>query len=323
MRTLLALVLAVSAHAAVDGVVTNGTTGKPQPGATVTLMSLGGGMNALGTVKTGTDGSFKFDANLQAGVPHLVQAMHDGVTYNTMLQPNSQGSGLALQVFDSSSKAPDVKVIQHMILLEPSGAETVVNQSVIIANNGNVTLQDAGGTAKIWVPASVTGPVQVRIVAPQGMPITRQAEKGSAANTYVVRYPIKPGGETRVDFLYSLPATEKFEGKILHSGGPVRFVAPTGVTLEGNMLSPMGAEPQTKATVYELKGTEYALKISGTGSLRAASAEAPAPASGEEDPTGGIDVVKPRMYTQNKLLWVLGLTFGMLAAGFVLLYDRR
>jgi hypothetical protein len=242
-----------------------------------------------------------------------------------MLQPGSQSTGLALQVFDAATKAPAVKVVQHMILLEPSGAETVVNQSMVIANTGNVTLQDPEGTAKVWVPASVTSPVQARIVAPQGMPINRQAEKGKGANTYVVRYPIKPGGETRIDFQYTIPSSGTFEGRVLHTGGPVRFVAPTGVSLEGSSISAVGAEPQTKATVYELKGSEYALKVTGTGSLRAASPAAPEPAAGapEEDPTGGIDVVKPRIYTENKFLWVLGITFGMLTAGFVLLYDRR
>ena len=93
------------------------------------------------------------------------------------------------------------------------------------------------------------------------------AEKGSQPNTYFVRYPIKPG-ETNIDVSYMMPMTAsqvKFEGKILHGGGPVRFVAPTGVKLEGP-FDDAGPIPGTPAMAYTLKGgSEYSLTVSGSG----------------------------------------------------------
>ena len=58
MTRALLLLLPIVASAAVDGVVVNRTTGKPQPGATVTLIRLGNAMNTVGSVTTDAQGRF-------------------------------------------------------------------------------------------------------------------------------------------------------------------------------------------------------------------------------------------------------------------------
>ena len=324
MNRALWIALAVTGilSAAVDGTVQNLTSGGGQANAVVTLMELGSGMNNVGSVKTDASGKFTFNVDMKPGSPYLIQALHQGVTYNQMLQPGTPASGISLNVYDASAKAPEAKVAQHMILLEPSGTELVVNESVIFNNTGKVTFQDPEGTLKIFVPSDVNTPVRLRITAPQGMPISREAEKGKAPNTYVVRYPIKPG-ETRIDLQYGMPAGNpaKFESRVLHGGGPVRIVAPKGVTLESAALSNLGPEPRTQATVWEVKGTEYAINISGTGALRdagaSASESAEASAQGESD-TPGIDIIKARIYQRVEV--IVALTLAMLAVGFVMLY---
>jgi hypothetical protein len=321
MRLTAAFVLtAVLASAAVDGTVRNLTSDSGQANAIVTLVELGSGMNTLGSVRTDASGNFTFAADLKPGTPYLIQALHQGVTYNQMLQPGAQSSGIRLEVYDASPKAPDARVTQHMILLEPSAGELLVNEAVIFTNTGKVTYQDPDGTLKVWVPTAVKTPVRLRITAPQGMPISREAEKSRQSNVYLVRYPIKPG-ETRIDLQYGLPASEKFESRILHGGGPVRIIAPKGVKLESPALADLGPEPRTQATVYELKGRQYALNIVGTGTLRDNSAEAASASASEstaEQDSPGIDAVRPRLY--ERLAPVLGLVFAMLAIGFVLLY---
>ena len=120
---------------------------------------------------------------------------------------------------------------------------------------------------------------------------------------------------------YGMPASDpvKFESRILHSGGPVRIIAPKGVKLESPALTDLGPEPRTQATVYELKGTQYAVNVVGTGTLRDSSAEsASAAAAPSEQDTPGIDVSKPRLYQRMPV--ILGLIFAMLTVGFVLLY---
>ena len=261
------------AFAAVEGVVTNQTTGKPQGGVAVTIVELGSGMKNLGTTTSAADGKFTLPVDLQSAAPHLLQGQHQGVNYNRMVPPGTAAGVLSLDVFDVSSKVKDALVTQDMFLLEPTGKEMVVSERLVYTNSGNVTFQDPAGTVKFYVPAAVTGPIQVRIQAPQGMPITRPAEKGSQPNTYFVRYPIKPG-ETNIDVSYMMPMTAsqvKFEGKILHGGGPVRFVAPSGVKIEGP-FDDAGPIPGTSAMAYTLKGgSEYSLTVSGSGTLRASA----------------------------------------------------
>jgi hypothetical protein len=316
---ILVIASACVALAAVEGVVTNQTTGKPQGGATVTLIELGSGMKNIGSVKSSADGKFTFPADMQAGTPYLIQAMHEGVNYNRMLPPGTGGTGVAVEVFDSAAKVKGAEVSQDMFLLEPTGSEMVVSERIVFTNSAKLTYQDPNGTIKFYVPSGVTSPVQVRVQGPQGMPITRPAEKGTDANTYVIRYAMKPG-ETNIDVSYSLPMTgseAKFAGKVLHGGGPVRFVAPAGVKLNGP-LEEGGAIPGTSAMAYTLKGREFDVTVTGTGSLRAS---APAAADGGSDEGSQIDARKPLIY--DRLPWVLTFAFSMLAVGFVLLFRRE
>jgi hypothetical protein len=279
------MLLSGLAFAEVQGTVQNLTTGKPQAGAVVTLVELGSGMKNIGSVKSDASGNFSFKDATNASSPYLVQALFEGVTYNKMLPPGSASQPATLEVYKAATKVPEAKVTQDMILIERSGDQIVVNETVIFTNSGKTTYMDPAGTLKIQVPPEVTGPVKMRITAPQGMPISREPEKGSSANTWVVTYPIKPG-ETRVDFSYTMPSagdTTNFAAKILHGGGPVRFVAPQGVKLESPALTDLGPEPRTQASVYELKGAEFAINVTGNGQLR----EAAASSGGGEQGGGG------------------------------------
>lgn len=319
MKSLPVLLLtAAYAVAAVDGVVVNQTTNKPQAGVTVALIQLGEGMKSVGSVQSGPDGKFNFDLNTQPGAPYLIQAMHQGVNYNRMLPPGTPGTGLTIQVYEASAKTTKAVVTQDMFLVEPNGSEVLVSERVVYTNDGNITYADPEGTLRFFVPEGVSRPVQVRVQGPQGMPINRPAEKGSQPNTYVVKYPIKPG-ETNIDINYALPMSgneAKFAGKILHSGGPIRFVTPSGVKIEGPFAD-AGPIPGTAATAYTLTARQFDLKITGTGSLRAA---AQPEAAGEPEEGSQIEARKPLIY--DKLTYVLVFAFSMLAVGFVILYRR-
>lgn len=320
MKTVFLLLIATCAFAAIEGSVQNATTGKPQPGAVVTLVELGAGMNNLGSVRSNDQGVFTFNATLKPETPYLLQALYEGVTYNQMLRPGSASNGLGIEVYDAAAAVPEARVAQHMILLEPAGSELTVNETVIYHNTAKTTLSDPKGNLKVWIPSAVNTPVRLRITAPQGMPISREAEKSRQPNVYVVRYPIKPG-ETRIDLQYSMPSTSpiQYTGKILHGGGPVRLVAPQGVKFVSDSLQSLGPEPRTQATVYELKGDDFTIGVEGTGTLRdgVQSSENGA-AAAESDNTPGIDMVKPRLY--QRIAWIVGLALAMLVLGMAMLY---
>ncbi len=310
-RLALWLALAGGGFAAVDGTVWNRTTGKPQPGTTVTMTSMGqGGLERLGSVTSDAQG--KFSLSLAAGQAHvLLEAAFGGVTYSRVVPPGGPYSNLELEVYDSSRKPGSARVAQRIVFLEPGAGQLSVNEAWMFHNDGKLTYSDPeGGTLKFFLPEAAGGKVGVTATAPQGMPLQRAAEKTKQANVYKVDFPIKPG-ETRIDVTYALPAAGTFSGKTFYAGAPTRLVAPAGVTLAGEGLSSLGQDPTMRASVYEIRDrNEFAVRLEGTGSLRATETA--------EDAGPSIDQILPRIY--DNLPWIVAPVLAILALGFVLLY---
>jgi hypothetical protein len=316
MRFRLSIFLLASiASAAVDGTVTNRTTGKPQPGATVTLYKLGqNGLESVESVKSDASGKFRIDQDLKG--PRLLQSAYDGVTYNHMLPPGAPETGVALDVFDSAKQPGEAKVLEHMMLFEPSGSELSVRESYLWQNSGKTTFNDpTGGTLRFATPPGAKD-LQVNATAPQGMPIRRAAEPAGSPNVYKVDFPIKPG-ETNITVDYTLPFTSPgtFSGKVLYKGGaPTSIVAPPGVMVKGEGLMSKGVEPRTKSTIWQTNATSFNVSIEGSGALRRSQ-----PEDAEAEPSGpSIQFVLPKIY--DKMYWVLALSGTILLLGFVLLY---
>jgi hypothetical protein len=308
--------------AAIEGTVVNGTTGKPQAGASVQLTSMGqDGMSPLGAARTGTDGKFRIDKPAEGAV--LLQVTHAGVTYSQMLMPGSPTTGIEAAVYESSAKPGAAEVLEHVVLLQPGAGQVTVNETVIFRNSGKVTYNDpANGTLRLYIPGEAKDEVRVMARAPQGMPVARQAVKTNQPNVYKIDFPIKPG-ETSFDWTYSAPLATPavLAGKLLHSGGVLRLVAPPGVTLSGSGVARVGEEPQSKAQIYSAQGPEYKVQIEGSGELRATGA-APAEQAQEEADSGpAISQILPPAY--DSLYWTLGLAGAILALGFALLYRRE
>ena len=319
-NTMLAVLLSVSVlSAAIDGTVTNKTTGKPQPGATVTLIKLGGAMETVASAKSDAQGKFAIAQEFLAGTPYLVQTLYQGVTYNKAVPPGTAATGMAVDVYDSSSKGTDSKVVQHMVLFEPSGPDVSINETVIYSNTGKTTFDDpANGTFRFYLPPETKGLVKVQVSGPQGMPIIREAVKTKDPDVYTVKYPVKPG-ETRFDLAYALPLASPgtFELKLMHDGDAVRIVAPKGVVLTSDKLKDLGPEPRTQATIYQVVGKNVKFQFTGTGSLRAAAETA----TQTEDSGPAIEDAKPRIYGQ--LYPMVGLAALILILGLVMLYRSE
>lgn len=311
-----ALLCAGRAPGAVSGVVTNGTTAQPQGGVAVHLVQPGAsGMQTLGSSTTAPDGSFLIDKDPGSGGPAILQAIYTGVTYTKILPPGTPTRGVQVVVYNVTADPPPELVTQHLILLEP-GAETLkVSETFYTTNGSRLTYQDtANGSVRFYLPEGAPPDLQATIDS-TGVPIRRPVEKGRPVGVYKITYPLKPG-ETRIDLEYTLPATAAFSGKLLPGGPPARLVTPATVTLSGDGITDVGQEPTTGARVYSVSGTSFQAKILGVGSLGTGAAapgeDAMAPKCCQEVP--------PRM--QSRMGWILGLGFGILFLGGVLLYRR-
>jgi hypothetical protein len=297
---------------ALDGTVVNKTTGKPQPGVLVHATKMTqGGMEPAGSSKADADGRFAIPSGGSA--PLLVQAVYKGVTYTRQIPPGAPSSGIELDVWEAAPKGTSAAMAQHMILIETDGQELVVNETVVYQNSGNVTWNDAtNGTLRFYVPAEAGANLMVRATSPGGMPVEREARKAPEKGVYLLDFPVKPGGETRFDISYKMPVKQPLElaGRILHGPGPVRLVVPQGISVQGDGLAPLGAEPQTQASIFDIKTPQYLLKISGTGTLR--NAQQPA---GQQEDGPRIEEMMPPGYLRY-WKWALGLMLGFLALSF-------
>lgn len=316
MKFLVFFLSAAAAFGAVEGTVTNRTTGKPQPGTMVMLFKLGQttGPEMLASTKSDNQGKFSFPRDV-AGGPHLVEAAYGGVTYNAMLPPGMPANNVQLDVYDSSTKPGTAKITQHIVLLEPAGSQLAVSETFFLNNAGNVTWHNPeSGTLRFFVPGAGKDSLRIMATAPQGMPVQRAAEPARQAGVYKLNFPIKPG-ETRIDVTYAMAFTAPgpFSGRTLAEGVPTRIVVPNGVTLTGEGLTSLGNEPSTQAAIFEARAQAFQVNIEGAGALRAAASE---DAGDEGGPS--MQEILPRVY--DRLALVLAPALLALGLGFILLY---
>lgn len=305
------LSLASVASAAIDGTVTNKTTGKPQPRATVTLYKLGAtGLEFVASVKSDAAGKFHIEQNLQG--TRLLMSAYGGVTYNHTLRPNEPTTDVALDVLNSSKKPGGAKVVEHMVLFAPNATELAISERYIWRNTGKTTFSDAdGGTLQFHAPPGSKG-IQVNCTAPQGQPIRRAPQPAGEPDVYKIDFPIKPG-RSEIEVNYTVPFTSPgtFEGKVFYKGNPTSLIAPQGVQLKGKGLVFRGQEPQFGMSIYQTTAAAYKVEI---------VLQRPQAAETEQSEPQ-IQFILPKLY--NKLEWVLALSLSILALGFVLLYRSE
>jgi len=327
---------ALTANAAIDGIVTNGSSGKPQAGATVTLFQpTQQGPQFIDSVKTDADGKFTITKEVPAGPPGplLLQAVYDGVQYNKMLPPGSPTTGVEIPVYESSRQPGGAKISLHAMLIEPNAGLMVVAESYQFQNAGTTTWNNPDtGTLQFSLPAAAQGKVEVNVLAPGGLPIRRAADPAGKPNTFKVDFPIKPG-QSEIRLEWSMPFTSPgvFEGEVLAKGAPqMKIVSPVGVTLKGDGVTALGQEPDLPgATIYGVDGAKYSISVEGTGTLQTGSG------ADNSDDNGSPKVSEnmPKLYgltvATGSLLepilavkWILASVLGMLAIGFALLYRK-
>ncbi|HEX4231955.1 MAG TPA: hypothetical protein VHZ07_25030 [Bryobacteraceae bacterium] len=322
MRTaLLFFLCAGTMFAAMDGTVVNKTTSKPQAGVTVNLLKPGAqGMQSIGTTVSDAQGHFLFEHDQPGGGPQLLQAQFQHVDYNQLMTPNRPASGVELDIYDTTKSPAVAQVAQNMLIFEPGTSQLNMNQTVLVENTSTTTYYDpALGGLRFYMPPGATQ-VRVSVQGAQGMPLPRTAEKTGQPNVYKVDYAVKPG-QSEFDISYTLPATSplKYQGRLVGikgmQQGPLRLIAPNGVTLAGRDIQSLGQEPKTQATIYNVVAKDdFSVDISGIGSLHGGDDATQVDTSDSPEVTEG----KPPVYAHLPVL--VALAFSILGVGLLLLF---
>jgi hypothetical protein len=317
-----AFLFTATAHASIDGIVVNRSTNQPQPGVNITLVKPGQqGMQTIGTTVSDATGHFVFEKDQPGGGPQLLQALYKGVNYNKLMTPNIPTSNVQLEVYEATKSPAVAREAQHMMLIEPNASSIAVSENVEIVNDSTTTYNNPSvGSLRFFLPPAANGQVRVQVQGPQGMPLPRAAETTETEGIFKVDYPIKPG-ETQFEVDYALPVGSPFtyRGEVVGikgmPAGPLRLIAPAGVTLAGKDLQSVGTEPKTQASIYTVIASgAFSADITGVGSLRP-------PETTEADQSDSPQVTEGQPQVYRHLGWLLGLALSILAVGLVFLYT--
>ena len=114
-----------------SGTVTNGTSNKPSAGDEVILIELAAGMEEVGHAKTDAQGKFTFTFDDESA-PHLVRAIHQGVTYHTPAPPGT--NSVQVQVYDASPKLADIHEVADVMYIQAKAGSVGITRLFAVDN---------------------------------------------------------------------------------------------------------------------------------------------------------------------------------------------
>ncbi|HXJ88584.1 MAG TPA: hypothetical protein VMS18_17320 [Candidatus Binatia bacterium] len=319
------------------GTVKNSTTGKPAAGDEVVLITLGQGMEEAGRTKADSKGNFSFKLNEQG--PHLVRAIHQGVTYHRMAPPGT--TSVEVEVFDVAKKVDGLEVVADIMRFQAGQGQLDVERIFAVQNTSKpARTQMNERNLEFFVPEGA------KIVDDSGSALTQGGNPIKSApipvddkkTRYAFLFPLRPG-TTQFKVEYQLPYDGKanFDPKSLYPLQHFVAMVPKGMQFSaasGTNFQQMNDPQQPDANVQVASnaqaGQNLSFQISGEGLLgeRQENAGAPSAPSGSaqqgDRPGGGlgppIDAPDP---LQKYRWWILGGFAAALVVGGIVVATRQ
>jgi hypothetical protein len=296
----LALSAVVSAQN-LTGTVTNGTTNKPAVGDDVILIKLAQGMEEAARTKTDSKGAFRLDLP-DAGGPHLIRVIHQGVTYHHMAPPGTASADV--QVFDVAKKVEGISATADLLYVQAKPDELGVTRIFAVNNASKPQLTQMNDrNFEFYIPdgAKIDG-AQAQTAGGQWVdsePVA-QAEKGR----YAFVFPLRPG-QTDFQITYRLPysGSAKIDPKPLYPLEHLVVILPQSMQFsaarEGvydNKQPPNQPGAIAEVAASTKAGQPLSFTISGTGMLQEdnSGTESSANAESSAGSVGGETVTPPK-----------------------------
>jgi hypothetical protein len=321
--------------ATLKGTITNGTTNKPSAGDQVILIKLAAGMEEVGHATTDAQGKFSFTF-ADADSPHLVRAIHQGVTYHQPAPPGTDS--VAVTVYDVSKKVSGVQAVADLMYLQASQGKLEVMRLFAVDNTSKPPLtQMNDANFEFYMPEGAEiDDAQAQTQGGQGVNVVPapQAEKGR----YAFAFPIRPG-QTQFQVTYHLA----YGGKATVDPRPIyplqHFVAilprsigftPAQAGVYEDKQPPDQPDAIAEVASNPQPGQKLAFEISGNGTLKNQDEQAsnqtsapPTAASTDSRPGGGLGppIEAPDPLDKYRVPLLIG--FGVvLVAGAIYIAQR-
>jgi len=330
------LLTALASAQTLTGTVKNSSTNKPAAGDDVILLKLAAGMEEAGHAKTDAKGHFTFTLDDDKS-PHLIRAVHQGVTYHRMAPPGT--TSVELEVYDVAKKVDGIEVVADIVRLQVEQGQLVVVRELGVQNHSKPPrTQMNDRNLEFYIPEGA------QIIADSGSATTENGNPlksapvpGSEKNRYAFIFPLRPG-LTRFEVAYQLPysgsasldpkSVYPLEHFVVMMPKTMQFTATSDAA--GFKSVPYPNEPDAIVEVASnvTAGQSLAFKVSGEGVLQAPeegdAAKGEAGAQANNRPGGGlgppIDAPDP---LQQYRWWILGGIAAVLILGGVYVAIRQ
>jgi hypothetical protein len=270
------LLTTFAAAQTLTGTVKNSTTGKPAAGDEVVLLKLGQGMDETGRTKADAKGQFSFKLD-DDKAPHLVRAIHQGVTYHRMAPPGT--TSVEVEVYDVAKKIDRLEVVADIVRLQVEQGQLVVVRELGVQNTSKPPrTQMNERNVEFYIPdGAQIIPDSASATTENGNPLKSAPVPEGEKNRYAFIFPLRPG-LTRFEVAYQLPysGSANLDPKSLYPLGHFVVMLPktmnfTPAADAGFKSVPYPQEPDANVQVASSTkvGENLAFKVSGEGVLQA------------------------------------------------------
>ena len=288
LAAILSVALAASAAQTLTGTVTNGTTNKPAAGDEVILINLTTTMEVAATTKADSNGKFSFPLTGAPG-PHLIRAVHQGVTYHQMAPPGVNTADV--NVYDVATKVTGLSVTADVIRFQAdSGTMQGVRLFVVDNNSSPAKTQMNDHNFEFYLPPGAKVE-QLQARAPNGQPIAAEAVPQAEKNRYAINFPLRPG-ETQFQVEFTLPYSGeiKIDPKLLYPAEHFVVVLPKTMQFKAAnppsfdaMNDPSQGDSQVEVAKETKVGQPLAFTLKGNGIITEPPAETASNAAQQQD----------------------------------------
>jgi hypothetical protein len=343
------VVLLLSSFAAsqtLTGRVKNSTTGKPSAGDEVVVFKLGRSMEESGRAKTDAAGQFSFKLD-DPQAPHLVRAIHQGVTYHRVVLPGT--TSVAIEVCDVAKRVEGIQVVVDIMRIQKVEDHILVTRDFGVRNTSNPPrTQMNERNLEFYVPegANIIGD-SATARSENGNPLKSAPVPERERNRYSFIFPLRPGF-THFEVTYQLPYSGSYnldpksiyplQSFVVILPKAMQFHAAAGPTGFKLVNYPNQPDASVRVAANTRGGQNLAFSISGQGTLetgqqsgtqRSSESDEKSPGraprtDANSRPGGGlgppIDAPDP---LQKYRWWILGGSAVVLLMGGVIVASRQ